>query len=897
MESGHNPSSDSIVQEKIQSPVQEPENPTDTESQAPTQATLPEEVKESLQPAHPEEAPSLSDNTAQEVDERTPAGAIQSIIQYEAEDSIFFDVKHKTIHLHGAGIIEHDTIRLEAEEVFLDWNSHTIEACSKKNEAGEIEKKVVFNRDGIEYMAESLRYNFDSQRAMASKLFYKQDDGILRANKIKKDTEDIFYGDQAYYTTCNHVKPHFYIAARQLKLKQDDKVVSGPFTFYFDDVPILPLGFVSGIFYFPQKSGFILPKYGGESEKGFCLQDGGYYFRFNDYVDLTLQGDIYSKGFIRFTAQSQYKQRYQYSGGLSYNRNTYVGEELAENNKNWCFKWKHRTENRRTSSLTADVDLQSPSFRSSFSPSRRSLQAKLSSSVQYTNNLVGLPYTLYTSLRHTKDFMEQGIDTATLPSIFLPSEKIYPFRKKGGFGGSWYSDIYLQHKVEFENRLSTRVQHDTLDSDDALSFFSPKDWAQIFKNKQYGVQQTVPLTTNIKLFNYLNLTPTLWWQWRSYGERINYKYQADSKELEEEKEPGFYQVFNYGFDAQLTTTLYGTHFFSRHALVQAIRHQIEPVITFTYTPDFSDSDYYWQKMEDGTKHNRFRDAIYSDYRLRDRARAEVGINLNNRLAMKVKSNEEGGESKKKVPILEGFNWSTSYDFLAEDKDVEDRALKDIRLDAWTSLFDNLFNIRFNSTFDPYIYEKNDSDSMAERTNEFAWNHGQGIGLIKHATLSINTTFGTPGDRYTSSWKEEEEFEEEELDEEQGMEAKQKRMREQPGEYVDFKIPWRLDLNYVWDYSYYPRYEADDITKSLSFNGYLNLTEKWELTFSSAYDITKREFLKSNTDIGIRRDLHCWEMEFSWHPLGAEQRYEFTIGIKSDLLQNVQYNRARDYRVP
>ena len=871
------------TQEAAQTTLQEKGSTTDTERHPLDPTTLPEEVKSSHLPdllANPEEAPSSSDSTAQDTASEEPEGPIQFVIWYDAVDSMVFDVKHKTIHLHGAGIIEHDTIKLEAEEVLLDWTHHTIAAFSKKNEAGEVEKKAVLTRDGIEYIAESVRYNFNSQRAVANKLFTKQEDGILRANKIKKDRETTFYADQCTYTTCNLVKPHFHADAQQLKLIQDDKVVSGPFKLHFDDVPT-PLGFIFGIFYFPQGSGIIFPKYGGESDKGFCLKDGGYYINFNDYVDLALQGEIYSKGSTGFTAQSRYKKRYQYSGELIYQRSTALSSseaQLFKKEKSWRFQWNHRTENNRTSSLTAEVDLQSQSFRTQNTlPSSERLQASMNSSIRYTNKLIGLPYTLNANLRHAKNFQTQEA-SATIPGISLRTENIYPFRKKGGSGGNWYSDIYFQHRVDFENKLSNIIGQDTLD-------FSPENWPVLFKNGKYGVKHTVPLKTNVKILGYLNLTPAIQYQERWYWEKINYRYNADRDKIQE-KVRGFERVYDYNLSAGLTTTLYGTHFFGRHATIQAIRHEIEPAVSFTYTPDFSDPKYgYWQTMEDGEKLNRFKGATYGAPT--DRATAVMQVNLNNRLDMKVKSDAEGKESTKKVPILEGFNWSTSYDFLAES-----RALDDIQLRTWTHLFNDLFNISFNATFDPYLPQKDNQDSTRAkdkptRIDEFAWNHGQGIGRVKQASLSISTRLSPGGrdstlDQYSD------------LEDNQEVKEEVKHIQEHPEQYVDFKIPWSLHLNYEWHYSSLtPEQQAS--TKVLSFNGDTNLTENWKITLSSAYDITKQELVGTATNIGIYRDLHCWEMNFNWRPLGDTQYYEFTVGVKSPLLQDLKYSRNRSYK--
>ena len=866
------------TQEEVQTPLEGSEGTTATEQQAPDQASLPEEAKHPLQPAdtvpdllaNPEESPALPDSTAQDIAAQEPEGPIQSVIHYNAEDSIVFDVKNKTIHLYKAGIIEYDNMKLEAEEVVLDWTNHTMAAFSKKNEAGEVEKKLVLTRDGIEYIAENVCYQFESQRAVANKLFTKQDDGILRANKIKKDREDTFYADHGTYTTCNLAKPHFHVDVKQFKLTQDDKVVSGPFKLHFDDVPT-PLGFLFGIFYFPRGSGIIFPQYGGESEKGFCIKDGGYYIKFNDYVDLALQGEIYSKGSTGFTAKSRYKQRYQYSGDLLYQRSTDVSaseEHPFKKEKNWRFQWNHRTENSRTSSLAAEVDLQSQSFRTQNTlPGNQGLQASMNSSIRYMNRLVGLPYILNANLHHAKNFQTR-VATATIPNISLRTENIYPLRKKGRPGGNWYTDLCFQHSVNFVNKLSNTIDDDTLD-------FSLKNWPVIFKNGKRGVKHTVPLKTNIKILRYLNLTPAIQYQERWYWDKLEYSYTG-TEEIQEKKVAGFKRVYDYNFSAGLTTTLYGTHFFSRNATVQAIRHQIEPAVSFTYTPDFSDPKYgYWQTMKNGQKRNRFKDAIYGAPI--NRATEVMQINLNNRIDMKVKSNAYSKESAKKLPILEGFDWSTGYDFLAPQF-----ALGDIRLRARTRLFSDLFNISFNSTFDPYFYKKNN-----QRINELAWNHGQGIGRVKQASLSIGTRLSPGGrdsvlDQY------------DDLEEEQNVKEELKHVQEHPEQYVDFKIPWSLHLNYEWYYSSFTP-GTQTKTKVLAWDGDISLTEKWKVTLSSAYDITKNELVGTSTHIGIHRDLHCWEMNFNWRPLGDTQSYEFAVGVKSPLLQYLRYNRNRSYR--
>lgn len=830
--------------------------------------------------ASPDVAVPSSDEAAQQKDATESEALIQAIIRYDAKDSIVLDIKRKAIRLYGEGVIEYDTIKLEADKISLDWKRHIISAASKKNEAGELERKPILTKDGVEYIAERVRYNFESHRAVASKLFTKQGDGIIRANKAKKDSEDTFYADRATYTTCNLVRPHFHISAKQLKLVYEDKIMSGPFSLYFDNVPT-PLGFFFGIFYFPNKrSGVIFPKYGGENEKGFSIKDGGYYFNFNDYVDLALTGEIYSKGSTGFTAQSYYKKRYQYSGALAYQRSVNLAtreDTLPQKDKSWRFQWKHRTENNRNSSVAAEVDLQNESFKKSLVASGEDLNATMNSSIRYTNRLIGFPYALNVNLRHSKNFITQ--DTRViLPDISLRTENIYSFRKKGTAGGHWYSDIYFQHMFEFRNELSNKVGKETID-------FSPQNWPIMFKNAKYGAKHTVPIKTNVKI-SYLNLTPFIEYRERWYWEKINYDYNTNTGQVDKEKVKGFARVYDYEFGTALTTTLYGTHFFKRNATVQAIRHQIEPSVSFTYTPDFSKPKFgYWQKVQKGTAtelKNKFEGGLYGTSP--NRAQAVMQVKLNNTLEMKVRSKTEEGIATKKIPILEGFDWSTSYDFLKDNF-----KLGDIHLDARTRLFEGLFNITLKTTFDPYVYVKSvqGGAQREDRVNEFAWNHGKGLGHVNQASLNISTKFSA--DKSKAKDREQHAA----LEDDPNAKEELKNIQEHPEQYIDFNIPWALGLNYAWSYSS-PKPKEGKSIKVFSFHGDVSLTEKWKASFQSGYDITKGKFVGSLTKLGIHRDLHCWEMNFNWRPLGKRQYYEFSVGVKSPLLRDLRYNRNRGY---
>ncbi len=806
-------------------------------------------------------------------------GPMQHILQYDAQDSMVFDLKRKAIRLYGAGIIEYGNLRLDADKVSLNWAKYIIAATGKRNEAGEMEKKPVLTLDGVEYIAESVRYNYESHRAVASKLFTKQGDGLVRANKAKKDSKDTFYADRATYTTCNLPQPHFHIGASHIKVVNDDKVFSGPFWMHFDGVPT-PLGFFYGLYYFPEKrTGVILPRYGGFSNEGLCIKGGGYYFNFYDYADLALTGDFYSKGTVLFTTAARYKKRYQYSGHLNYRREIRIEPDerlLPRKDKKWQLQWEHRTENNRTSSLTAKVDLQSESYRESLVKRGEGMNASLDSSVRYTNRLVGLPYTLNLNARYSKNFQTDDAK-AILPDASLRTGNIYPFRLGRSRGGNPFTDIHFQHTIEFQHKVSNKVGKEVLD-------FTPKHWPTLLSNAQYGIKNTVPIKTNWKI-GYFNLTPGTEHRYRLYWEKLDYYYDPATQKVKarEEKIKGLAQVYDCDISLGLNTTLYGTHYFGKKTPLQAIRHQMEPILNFVYTPDFSGETFgYWQrvKTKDGKEElrNRFAGSIYGGPG--ERAKAVLQAKLNNSLELKIRQYTDEGPTSKKIPILEGFNWSTGYDFMAKTFPLEP-----IRLQAWTHLFEKLISLKLNTTFDPYAWV--DKGPKKERIEEYAWNHGHGLGHVTNASLSIGTQLqsgdqkSTPLDQYAQQTDD------------PALKEELEKLQADPTQYVDFSIPWRTSLNYEWNYAS-PQPSKKDIRQTLSTTSTLSITEKWQLSLQTSYDITKREFVGSATKIGIHRDLHCWQMDFGWRPLGEVQSYEFSVGVRAPVMRFVEYTRSSSY---
>jgi hypothetical protein len=815
-------------------------------------------------------------NAQQQAKEAT--GPLKDIIEYQAQDSITFDIQQKNFNIYGAGTIGYENAQLTAENISLNWGDNTVVATGKKNEEGNIDPKPVFQQGDSKYIAEEIRYNFESKRGTARRLFTKVEEIIIRSRKAKMDVEDTYYADRIKFTSCNLTNPHYFIKARDVKFVKGKRVASGPFQVYFDGVPTI-LGFFYGLFYMPtpKASGIIRPQIGENGEKGFFLREGGYYFYFNDYINLALKGTIYSKGDALFSAESNYKKRYGYSGSLEYirkisSRTTEVALQ-EDKDKEWQFKWKHRTKDSRVSSLTAEVDIQSRSSRHNLQTGKGhdSINAKTQSKVRYERKFLGTPYSLNTSVAHNKDFQED-FTNITFPEIRLSTAPIYIFRRGNVTPKYWYQNINLKHISEFKNDLNNTVDGKNLE-------FSRENWPKFLKESRYGAKHSFPIQTNVKLFNHFNLNPSFEYIERWYFKQLEYKVVQDSVTTDTTK--GFYRVWDYKTGADLKTTIYGTHFFSEEASVQAIRHRIEPSIKFTYSPGFPS---YWQRIQNNNEEkfeNKFAKESYGTPK--HKASGLLTMKIENTVEIKVRDTVNTAAKPKKIPIFEALNMDTEYDFLADNF-----KLGDINLEARTKLLDSLINIEYKTTFDPYTYKEK------KRVEEFAWQHGEGLGTMKKYNFTVSTTLKSKYYKNEKPKKKGKGLADNGLINNPELQQNASPIVLDSTQYIKFNIPWELTLTYRQNYTYDIEKDNRETLKQLGFKGALDITQNWKIEFNTTYDFGKKELVGSNTSLKILRDLHCWQMSFDWKPLASRQSYEFSIGLKASMLQDLKFPHNREY---
>jgi len=794
--------------------------------------------------------------------------ALESVINYSAKDSMPIDFENNLIKLYGEAEVTYKDIKLQAYYIEFDWKNNKVYAQGYLDSNGTLAGSPVFSENDQIYKAKTIAYNFKTKKAKINELFTSEGENYIHGQEVKKDEDNVLFVKDAKYTTCDLEHPHFYIASKKIKILEN-KIITGPAWLVIEDIPVpplIPFGF------FPKQSkrssGIVFPAYGESNERGFYLKGLGYYFGLNDYFDLLVQGDIYSRGSWMTSVSSNYSKRYKYNGniGIQYGHNKFGDPETPEYyiDKDLMITWAHRQDPkaRPNSNFSASVNAGSQnSFRNNTTDVNSRLQNTLKSSVSYSKTFSGTPFSMTTSISHSQNLSNHSLDLSA-PDMSFNMRRVFPFKSKKAIKTKkWYHDIGLTYNANFRNSLSTT---DTM-------FLRPETW----QDWKYGIRHSIPLSTSFKILKYFSFSPSANYTGRTYFQQIEKTYypvhpQSEGDTIIITEKNGVYHAHEYNFSANLNTRLYGMYNINKFGLI-AIRHLLTPSVSFTYTPDFGDARYgYYKNVQTDSSGQNFETySVFSNaiYGVPGKNKqGNISFNIQNNFEAKYKVKSDSSEpSTEKIKLLDNFNLSGFYNVYADSM-----KLSNIRFNGRTSFFKNKINIQFSGELDPYAIT---IDSL--RIDKLSLKENRSLGRIKNAYISINASLN-------SSSKEEENI---------GV----------PGlpyaNYVDFDVPWNISVNYSLSYSnfavnYTTGKIADNptITQTLNFNGNLNLTPKWKINFNSGYDLENNKF--TYTSIDLYRDLHCWEMSFSWVPFGYFQSYMFKINVKSSTLKDLKFDKKQ-----
>ncbi len=838
---------------------------------------------------------------------RKRANGINAPINYSADDSIVYNAQSGTAYLYGSSKVDYENMNLASEKISMNMDSSIVRATGAKDTTAEggLRGKPVFKMGSDEYETDTMAYNFHSKKAMVKGIYTQQEEGFLRGEVAKRDSNGVVYMQHGRYTTCDKPHPDFYIALSRAKVRPGKDVVFGPAYLVVADVP-LPLAIPYGFFPFSKKysSGLIMPSYGEETDRGFYLRDGGYYWAISDRMDLKLLGEIYTQGSWGVSVASNYRKRYKYSGSFLFSyQNTKTGDKgLPDYSKQESFKlqWSHRQDSKANpfSRLAASVNFASESYErnnlnSMYNPQTMT-QSTRTSSVSYSTNFssIGLSLSLTTNLSQN---MRNSSIALTLPDLNLSISRFYPFRRKHVVGKErWYEKISMSYTGQLSNSITTKEKklfHSNL----------VKDWRN-------GFQHTIPVQANFTLFNYINLNPSFNFRDRMYSKKVSRSWDSALGKEVRDTTYGFHNVYDWNLSLAASTKLYGFWTPNRKLFgdkIQTIRHVITPTVTVSYSPNFGARHYgYYDSYQYTDASGNVQYVQYWPYSdgmfgVPGVGKSEmISMDLSNNIEMKVKSDKDS-TGYKKISIIDELGLSLSYNAAASIHRWSDPTIR-LRLKWWKN-----YTFSMNAQFAMYAWEL-DANGKPYVGNHTEFHFGrmprfQGMSQNISYTLNpekIKKLFGggdsNDGDNNYNDGEGADPNIETNMDDdlENGKHKAKKKSggiaETDENGYMRFNMPWSLTFGYgitmrentSGTFNKKRMRYPYKFSQTLNVSGNIRISDGWNINFATGYDFDNHAM--SMTTASLSRDLHCFNMSASV-VLAPYTSYNFTFRANASTL--------------
>ena len=875
------------------------QNPKDSKA---VDKNIPDTTKmDSLQLAIYHHNKAIDDSIRADSMMRARSNGIDAPVKYSAEDSLVYDAESGTAYLYGNSKVDYENMKLTSDKVHMNLDKSTVRATGTIDSTAEggIKGKPVFTMGKDEYKSDTMAFNFKSKKGLIKGVYTEQQDGFLSGEVGKRDSTGSVYLQHGRYTTCDKPHPDFYIALSRAKVRPGKDVVFGPAYLVVADVP-LPLAIPYGFFPFSKKysSGFIMPSYGDESDRGFYLRDGGYYFAISDKWDLKLLGEIYTKGSWGVSAASNYRKRYRYSGSFLFSyQDSKTGDkglpDFAEQ-ESFKIQWNHRQDPKANpySSLAASVNFATSSYErnnlnSMYNPQTLT-QSTRTSSVSWSTGFSSIGLALSATTNLAQNMRDSSIQI-TLPDLNISLSRFYPFKRKHLVGKErWYEKISMSYTGQLANSISTK-------EDKLLHSNLIKDWKNAF-------QHTIPVQANFTLFNYINVTPSFNFTDRMYSKKVTRGWDNTlQKEVVRDTTYGFHNVYNWSMSVGASTKLYGFWVPNRKLFgdkIQAIRHVITPQVSFSYAPNFGARRYGYYDSYQYTdasgnvkliEYSPYQDELYS---VPGKYKTEmISWDVSNNIEMKIKSDKDT-TGYKKISIIDELGASMSYNAAADYHRWSDLSMR-LRLKWWKN-----YTFSLNAQFATYAYEL-DANGKPYVGNHTEWGYGrlprfQGMSQNFSFTLNpekLKKWFGRKDDKDDDKVSVDSDGPDTNIesnmddDLEKGKYAAKKKRgniaETDDDGYMSFNMPWSLTIGYgiTMRENTAGRFNTKTMrypykfTQTLNFSGNIRISDGWNINFSSGYDFENHAM--SMTTASLSRDLHCFNMSASV-VLAPYTSYNFTF---------------------
>jgi len=859
------------------------------------QDTLKVPVTELLDEASEKAADTVRTDTIKAGDE-----VLKDVMDYYGEDYVYMHKKENRVYMYNQAYIVYEDMRIDAGQIILDYTKKEVYAKGIKDSLGNYTQMPVFVQGNNTVEPDSIRFNYDTQKALIYNSRTEQGEFRVKAEVSKRENDSVIFLSNVRFTTAKDIEnPEYFFYSRKVKFVPQKKIVTGLTNMYIADVPT-PIGLPFAFFPLDEDrtSGFVIPTIGENNNRGFFFQNGGYYFAINDYVDLLALGDYYTNGSYGLRLESNYALRYRFRGNLSFRYERLLNSERGfpdfSESSLYNIRWSHTQDAKSnpSSQFTASVNLGSSRYyQESINQINTGnfIQNNQNSAVSYSKTFEGEPQVnLTVAATHSQNSTTEEINLS-LPNISASVSRIFPFAPKTGVKKGIIQNINFQYDVTAQNNMVTT---------DSLFFKS-----EMFENAQTGARHTIPVSTNFKIFNYLSASAGSTFQETWVLKTNQRRFDPEINDIVIDTVSGFESYRTYNFSTSLGTTLYGMFNFGEDKKIQTVRHVMRPSISYNLNPAF---DQYYEELrymptiaggmseEEILTYSRFENTLFGAPN--ENYSSNIGMSLSNTVEAKVRDRDTTATEAKRISLINNLNLSTSYSMSADSLNWSP-----LNISGSIPIVEKI-DVNFSGTLNPYALDNNN-----QIIDKFNIDNGGSLFRITNANASLNYSFsssdfqkkddddkekdpmenetfrsgGRPDDLFGDSNDiSNPSFVDDDEDEDKNVNI---------GKY-NYAIPWNIRLAYTVTYSNTMR-QNEISSHSLMFSGNVDLSPRWSVGANSGYDFKLKGIVF--TSLRFQRDLKSWQMSFNWVPFSARSSWYFFVGIKSSVLSDIKYDKRRE----
>ncbi len=810
---------------------------------------------------------------------------LDASLDYEADDSIILDMPSRKAYLYGNAKISYQEIIIVANYIEIDLDSKDVMARGIVNDStGDYLGRPSLEDNGKKYEADTMRYNFQSKKGISFGVLTTESDGLIHGERVLRDSQENIYVKNAKFTTCDLPEPHFYIKADKIKVIPKKQIITGPANLVIADINT-PLFVPFGFFPVPdkRKQGILFPTFGESQAYGFNIRNLGYYVPVNDFLDVQVMGDIYFRGSWRASVSSRYNKRYKYQGNLNFETSSFkIGEPESPTysvRKDYKIGWTYNRDAKAKpgSRFGASVNFLTRNFSKNNTTNYQDIiSTNSNSSVSYSRAILDKKVNVSINSNMIQN-LSTGELNMTLPQFTANLSRQMPFKNfysKNETAKSFMRNLGISYQGTFKNELKTADTILVAAVSETFGVKASLNTPRLRDDFRNGASHVVPINTSFKALKWVTVSPSFSFSEYWYFKTTEKTWDAVGDSVIVNNDiAGFSRAMSYNTSIGFSTILYGTKAFTDKKIV-AIRHVVRPNLEAVWNPDFQSG------AQNGYKSYIDSQMMVKSYSVYENGiigrptagpQASLNFGFGNNLEIKVRSSKDTANGGiKKVKIIESLNIRSGYNFLADSFN-----LATLNISGNTTIL-NKIRMNFSTSFDPYSYTLVGPNEVATRYNQFAINEMKKLGHFVQSAVSISTNLNPQAFKK----KETDKVNEDELE----------YINNNLQNYVDFNLPWSLNLNYNLN-SRTPVLREKTVSQSITFQGDIKLTENWKIGVSSGYDITKKDI--SFTSLDFFRDLHCWQMTFKWYPI-QRQMFDFGISVKSSTLKDLKLNRRRSW---